>query len=298
MTTIHPLGSFGSDYKYTVTFARYQDKWLFCRKRGEDSWRGAGGHVEAGETPLEAAKRELVEETGAVKFDIMPVCDYMSTDPAQLYFAHIHELGELDPNFEMEAVGLFDGMPDKCRFPHILPVLYEYLQGWLNVNMYPDELWDIYDADRNLTGRTHRRADPLAEGDYHLVVNAVVMNAKGEFLITQRAPNKGFPLTWEIPGGSAKAGEDSLTAAVTELLEETGIVADTSNAEVVVSFTHRDAHFDAWLFRQEFDLADVVLCEGETVDAKSATAADLRALQANGQTCITWFEELFMALGV
>jgi hypothetical protein len=32
------------------------------------------------------------------------------------------------------------------------------------------ELWDVYDKNRNKTGRTHERGKPLLKGHYHLVV--------------------------------------------------------------------------------------------------------------------------------
>ena len=38
-----------------------------------------GGHREAGENILETAKRELQEETGAIKFEIKPICVYSVT---------------------------------------------------------------------------------------------------------------------------------------------------------------------------------------------------------------------------
>jgi len=119
-------------YKYVVTFSRYQDKWLYCRAKERDTFETAGGHIEDSETPIEAAKRELYEETGAVKFDIAPAFDYMVRRPnvyanGQVFLAHIHELGEIpkDTNDKMAEVKLFDTIPDKMRFPQILPVLFE-----------------------------------------------------------------------------------------------------------------------------------------------------------------------------
>ena len=38
-----------------------------------------GGHGEAGEDIFETAKRELQEETGAIKFEIKPICVYSVT---------------------------------------------------------------------------------------------------------------------------------------------------------------------------------------------------------------------------
>jgi len=120
-------------YKFIVVFARYQDKWLYCRAKERDCYETAGGHVEDSETPLEAAKRELYEETGALKFDITPAFDYSIHYPniyttGQVYFAQIHELGDI-PDFEMAEVRLFETIPDKMRFPQILPVLYEKVIG-------------------------------------------------------------------------------------------------------------------------------------------------------------------------
>jgi 8-oxo-dGTP diphosphatase len=124
-------------YKYVVIFARYQDKWLYCRAKERDTFETAGGHIETRETPLEAAKRELYEETGAMRFDITPAFDYSVRRPnvyanGQVFLAHIHELGDI-PDFEMAEVKLFDTIPEKMRFPKILPILFEKMQTWLRV---------------------------------------------------------------------------------------------------------------------------------------------------------------------
>ena len=281
-----PLGSMKA-YKYTVIFARYKDKWLYCRHKDRDVFETAGGRIEPGETTLEAAKREFFEETGAVKFDIEPAFDYAvhfpnSYNNGQVFLAQIHELGDI-PDFEMSEIGLYNTIPEKMRLPKVLPVLYRYLQGWLNLRTAKDEIWDVYDSNRKLTGRTHRRIDPLPQGDYHLAVVVWIQNSKGEFLITKRAPNKGFPNMWESPGGAAAAGDDSLTSAIKEAKEETGLDLKTENGMFL--FTHKfdDAFLDIWLFRQDFDLKDVILQEGETVDAKYATIDEIRELVQNNK---------------
>ena len=124
-------------YKFSVIFSRYKDKWLYCRAKERDTFETAGGHIEQDESPLEGAKRELFEETGAIRFDITPAFDYsvhVRTGYAngQVFFAQIHELGDI-PDFEMAEIRLFDTTPDKMRFPKILPVLYEKMQMWLSL---------------------------------------------------------------------------------------------------------------------------------------------------------------------
>ena len=55
------------------------------------------------------------------------------------------------------------------------------------------EQWDIYDKNFAKTGKTICRGEKLQDDEYHLVVNAWIVNKKGEFLITQRNANKSHP---------------------------------------------------------------------------------------------------------
>ena len=66
---VFPIG-FLERYKYTVICAAYQGKWLLSRHRQRSTWETQGGHIEAGETPLACAKRELFEESGITRDDI------------------------------------------------------------------------------------------------------------------------------------------------------------------------------------------------------------------------------------
>ena len=82
------------------------------------------------------------------------------------------------------------------------------------------EYWDIFDMDRRSTGRQHLRGTPMADGDYHLVVNIWVVNSAGQVLLTQRHPDIPFGLKWACTGGSAITGEDTLTAALRETVRK------------------------------------------------------------------------------
>ena len=116
--------------KYAVIAARYNGKWVFCKHRERSTYEIPGGHREQNETILEAAKRELYEETGAVEFDITPVCVYRVDDYGMLYYADIHKFGEM-PDFEMERVYYFDDLPDKLTYPFIQPALFEKCVHWI-----------------------------------------------------------------------------------------------------------------------------------------------------------------------
>jgi 2,3-bisphosphoglycerate-dependent phosphoglycerate mutase len=120
-------------YRFTVIFAKYKDKWLYCRAKNRDVFETAGGHIESGESTLDGAKRELHEETGAVKFNIRPAFDYTvhvqtGYSNGQVFIANIDELGDIS-DYEMAETKLFDTIPDKMRFPKILPVLFERVRN-------------------------------------------------------------------------------------------------------------------------------------------------------------------------
>ena len=85
------------------------------------------------------------------------------------------------------------------------------------------ELWDLYDAQGNRTGKTMVRGEEVPSGYYHLAVHIWPMNSRGEFLIQRRSPHVLWkPNLWAVTGGSAVCGEDALTAARRELKEEIG----------------------------------------------------------------------------
>ena len=60
--------------KFAVIISQSNGKWVFCKHKERDTYEVPGGHREAGENILETAKRELQEETGAVKYEIKPIC--------------------------------------------------------------------------------------------------------------------------------------------------------------------------------------------------------------------------------
>ena len=119
--------SFLERYKYTVVCAAYQGKWLLSRHRQRSTWETQGGHIEAGETPLACAKRELFEESGVRDAEIYPVCDYWGFDRygcsnGMVFLAVVHALGEL-PESEMKEIRAFEVPPAELTYPETTPKL-------------------------------------------------------------------------------------------------------------------------------------------------------------------------------
>ena len=144
---------------------------------------------------------------------------------------------------------------------------------------------DIYDADRNLTGRVHRRGSPWRKGEYGLVVCVWVYDGKGKLLLTRRAPEKTAAGTWENSGGAVKAGEDSLGAIVRELYEETGIQASPEEFELLDVCTDRGTHYDHYCLHRDSAKVKVVLQPGETDGAQWATFAQIHEMIDAKQIC-------------
>ena len=152
------------------------------------------------------------------------------------------------------------------------------------------DLWDIYDSNKQRTGRTMKRNDwCLKDGEYHLTVLGVVVRPDGKFLITQRVMTKAWaPGWWEVSGGAAQAGEDSQDAVKREILEETGL--DVTGCEGGYLFTyHRenpgkgDNYFvDVYRFIKDFDEKEVKPQEEETLGFQLATAQEIKAIADQG----------------
>ena len=152
------------------------------------------------------------------------------------------------------------------------------------------EYWDIYDANKNRTGRLMKRNDwCLKDGEYHLSVLGVVARPDGRYLITKRVMTKVWaPGWWEVSGGAAQAGEESYDAVLREVREETGL--DVSNAEGGYVFTyHRenpgegDNYFvDVYRFVLDFKEEDLKLQTEETDGYRLATAEEIKDLADQG----------------
>ena len=124
---IHPPGALGA-YRYVVILSRMGGRMLMSRHRDRATWQNQGGHIEPGETPLAAARRELYEESGALEYDIAPAFDSRAGDErssasGRVFRAEVRALGPL-PESEMAEVRLFDALPEELTYPGITPVLF------------------------------------------------------------------------------------------------------------------------------------------------------------------------------
>lgn len=127
--------------RFAVIAARCGDGWLFCRHRERETYELPGGHREQGESIQEAARRELLEETGAEALVLEPVCAYSVTGKnrvspqgeetfGMLFYAEVNAPGAPPDDFEMTEVRMLPELPDALTYPEIQPVLLKKAEEW------------------------------------------------------------------------------------------------------------------------------------------------------------------------
>ena len=140
---IHPLNSL-NNYKYTVICSYYNNMWVLSKHKKRDTYETQGGRIEAEETPIEAAKRELYEESGISDAVIYPVCDYVGYNHigsanGQVFLAVVNSINEL-PESEMSEIKLFETLPSNLTYPDVSPLLYKEAYK-LYLNLYNNDLF-------------------------------------------------------------------------------------------------------------------------------------------------------------
>src|SRR5688572_13638867 len=98
-----------------AVYARKGDRVLVIEHRRLGTWLPIGGELEAGETPLEAARRELAEETGLVGA-FAPLDGAADGEPPGFIGYEEHVAG--DKGLHMNFVFVADVAPDAEVVPN------------------------------------------------------------------------------------------------------------------------------------------------------------------------------------
>ncbi len=132
---IHPFGSL-DPVRFVVICSFYQSRYLLSYHSAHQSWETQGGHIEEGESPEDAARRELYEESGVQSENLIPVCDYYAYDSegsanGRVYAVIIDQLGKIPPS-EMSRIKAFDVLPENLTYPLVTPVLFAEAKRYLD----------------------------------------------------------------------------------------------------------------------------------------------------------------------
>lgn len=145
------------------------------------------------------------------------------------------------------------------------------------------EIWDGYRKDGSLANQDLVRGEAIPNGLYHMVCEILVRHTDGDYLLMQRDFRKpNFGGYYEATaGGAALKGEDKITCAKRELLEETGITA--ASLEEIGRHVSHDTIYYQFLCITDCDKTTVALQEGETIAYRWLTENEYIAFVNSGK---------------
>jgi len=160
------------------------------------------------------------------------------------------------------------------------------------------EIMDIYNENRERTGRTHVRGKTVREGDFILAVHVWILNSDGEFLIQKRQPwKKLFPGMWDCSvAGAALAGDSSEAAAAREAKEELDIDLDMKGAELILTDKFSFGFDDIWLMRLDLNIDSLHIQEEEVDMVKWARPVEIRDMAENCEFIQYYYLEKMLKL--
>lgn len=129
MVGLIPQGEVPLVLSYVVIAARFDGGWLFVRHRRRGGYELPAGHPEHGEDSVQAAARELAEETGATDFVMEPLSYYFvdaggGRQYGRLFLAEVEKLGYISDTAEIEGVRVFRRLPRSLSLPEVMTFLY------------------------------------------------------------------------------------------------------------------------------------------------------------------------------
>lgn len=190
---------------------------------------------------------------------IKPTVRMMLRDGYDGYFALEHELGwhpELAPAEE--------------EIPH-------YSRYMRDGNILKAENWELCDIEGNGVGVYLERGQKIPDGLYHPVVEIWTRTPDGRILLTQRHPNKHYPLLWECTGGSIVEGESYAVGASRELAEETGIKVEPEKLICMGKIVDRGCVLKSYLAVLDYQ-PETRLQDTEVVGYKFVSPDELEAM--------------------
>lgn len=130
-------------YSFVVIVTMDEDgKYLLSRKKNFDTWEFQGGHIENGESPYDAAVRELKEEAGILDAKISALIDYQTDEKdthgntvgkvryGVIFLAKIPQNNKFEQLMcEMEEVRFFDELPNNMTYFQMAKKIEKIIRG-------------------------------------------------------------------------------------------------------------------------------------------------------------------------
>lgn len=148
---------------------------------------------------------------------------------------------------------------------------------------------DLYNKDRELTGETIYKGEPIPEGKYIIVI--LVM-------IQKRSKQKDGK--YAATGGHVKTGETSAEGMMSEIQEELGLTVKPEELELLFSGRgdEQQVFFDLYYMKKDFKLSDLVLQEEEVESVSWKTIEEIEKLIKKDMFLINHAEEVYRTIDI
>ena len=154
---------------------------------------------------------------------------------------------------------------------------------------------DLYDENRELTGETIYKGEPIPEGKYIIVVLVYIQNSEGKFLLQKRSKLKDGK--YATTGGHVKSGENSVEGILSEVREELGL--ELNPDDLILYYGNHSAEqqvfWDDYYIKMD-DISKLKLQEEEVESVKWATAEEIKQMMRDGEFLINHYEEFEILL--
>ena len=118
-------------------------------------------------------------------------------------------------------------------------------------------------------------------------------------MVAKRTPHRNG--LWHTVGGCVITDDNnnSLKAAMREVKEEIGVSLDANNGQLFTRYTIAHVNddgasfWDVWIFQQEVDITNTILCSEETAEIKWADKKQIVQMKNDGSFDYPYLDELF-----
>lgn len=128
-----------------MLFNKNKDKLLLVKRNKKpykDCWNGIGGKIEENETPLEAAKRECMEETNIVLENPRLLVTYVYPE-SNIINSNTHLNVIYDFVKEVEVKDNYEGHYEWKDIDFVMDTYNQEIAGLSNLNQFVKEIFDL-----------------------------------------------------------------------------------------------------------------------------------------------------------
>lgn len=156
-----------------------------------------------------------------------------------------------------------------------------------------EELVDVYDKNKNMTGKIIKRNDInlLNDDEYIITVHCFIINSLNQILLTQRSLSKNRGGKWEETHGGLKSGETSILGMQRELEEEIGIDVQTNELKLVKTLKRKNKFRDIYILKKDIPIDSIKYNDGEVMDCKYVTLEQFKIMIQNNDCTYQKFED-------